>query len=148
MLVKLSNKDAIVPVRGSEAAAGWDLFSCAAGEIAPGESAFVAIGISLKIPDGHYGQISGRSSIMKRDIYTFPGVIDADYIGEIKVCMKNWSKETFKYEKHQRIAQIIILKHAEMQMEIVDVLPDTKRGENGFGSTGTGILQNVTSAAI
>ena len=65
-----------------------------------------------------------------------PGTIDADYRGEIGVILVNLSNEDFYIKDGERIAQLVIAKHARLTWEVVDVLEETKRGESGFGSTG------------
>ena len=79
---------------------------------------------------------SGLAAKKGITVLNSPGTIDADYRGEIGVILVNLSNEDFYIKDGERIAQLVIAKHARLNWEVVDVLEETKRGENGFGSTG------------
>ena len=133
------NGEHSAPRTGSTMAAGNDLTANESISISPGERASICTGLHLSIPAGWYGKIEGRSGLaFKKGIYCFGGVIDSDYRGEIKVLLANTDKETFHIKKGDRIAQIIIQPHWRGNFQKVDQLSPTSRGENGFGSSGTG----------
>ena len=134
--VKLNYKDAIKPSRGSDEAAGYDLYVYESGLLMPNETRLFDTGISIRVPEGTYGRIAPRSSISKRSILVNAGVIDRDYTGPVKVMLHNLSNDNFVIEKGNRIAQLIIEKISTPEVELVDELDDTERGNGGFGSTG------------
>ena len=142
MKIKVLDSNATVPTRGSEHAAGLDLYSIngAPVTIDPHSKALFSTGIALEIPDGYFGGIYARSGIAtKRDLRpsNCTGVIDEDYRGAIMVSLHNDSDEPRVVEPKERIAQLIIQKYEMPEIEVVDELSDTTRGEGGFGSTGT-----------
>lgn len=139
-LKKLS-ESALLPVRGSEYAAGYDLFSDIDSDvsIAPHETKLIGTGISVAIPDGYFGGIYSRSGLSTKEGLrpaNCTGVIDSDYRGEIKVPVHNDSNEIRVISPNQKIAQMIIQPFLSVEFEEVDSLDDTARGNNGFGSTG------------
>ena len=139
-LKKLS-ESALLPVRGSEYAAGYDLFSDIDSDvsIAPHETKLIGTGISVAIPDGYFGGIYARSGLSTKEGLrpaNCTGVIDSDYRGEIKVPVHNDSNEIRIITPNQKIAQMIIQPFFSVEFEEVDSLDDTARGSKGFGSTG------------
>ena len=108
--------------------------------IYPGEKALVPTGFSISIPVGHEVQIRPRSGLAAKKNITVlntPGTIDADYRGEIKVILINFGKEKFVIKNGERIAQMVVCPVVQANLEEVQELPVTKRGSDGFGSTGT-----------
>ena len=139
-LKKLS-ESALLPVRGSEYAAGYDLFTDIDSDvsIAPHETMLIGTGISVAIPDGYFGGIYARSGLSTKEGLrpaNCTGVIDSDYRGEIKVPVHNDSNEIRIITPNQKIAQMIIQPFLSVEFEEVDSLDDTVRGNKGFGSTG------------
>ena len=139
-LKKLS-ASALTPVRGSESAAGYDLFADIEKDIsiAPNETRLIGTGISMAIPDGYFGGVYARSGLSTKEGLrpaNCTGVIDSDYRGEIKVPIHNDSSETRIITPNQKIAQMIIQPFMAVGFEEVDDLDKTTRGLNGFGSTG------------
>lgn len=140
--IKLLNEFAKVPTRGSAAAAGYDLY---AGtnydiEIPPHSTEKVGIGIAVEIPEGYFGGIYARSGLATKQGLrpaNCVGVIDADYRGEVIVALHNDTMYTQKIKAGDRIAQLIIQPYLNVDLNVVDELSDTSRGEGGFGSTGT-----------
>jgi dUTP pyrophosphatase len=125
------------PVRGSEFAAGYDLYSNQEAVIPLGERKLINTGIRMSIPSGYYGRIAPRSGwAVKKGVDVGAGVVDEDYSGIIYCLLINNGKEELKISKHERIAQIILEKITTPEIEIVEELEETKRGEGGFGSTG------------
>ncbi len=96
----------------------------------------VSTQIAVEIPEGYYGQIADRSSMGKRGIKVFGGVIDSGYRGELVVCLGNLSTTDHTIEHGDKIAQLLLLPVATPQVEEVDELSDSERGERGFGSSG------------
>lgn len=140
--IKRLTETAVLPVRGSAQAAGYDL--CAdiseALVIEPGETAKVATGLSFALPDGYFGGIYARSGLAtKRGLRpaNCTGVIDSDYRGPVIVALHNDSTEPQTIEPGERIAQLIVQPYLAVTFEEVESLDDTERGAGGFGSTGT-----------
>lgn len=133
---KLSN-NATVPTRGSELAAGLDLYSAVDIIIPSHGKSIVMTDISISIPEGYYGRIAPRSGLAaKHFIDVGAGVIDQDYRGNIGVVLFNFSDKEFVVKKGDRIAQLILEKILICNVQLVDDLENTNRGEGGFGSTG------------
>ena len=107
--------------------------------IAPGERVLIPTGLYISIPYGYEGQIRPRSGLAMKygiTVLNTPGTIDADYRGEICVCLINHSKHSFKVYHGDRIAQIIFSKVEQAALVEVSELVNTKRGDGGFGHTG------------
>ena len=132
---------AILPARATPGAVGYDLFSTDSYIIRPGHRVVVSTGITVQLPPGTYGRIAPRSGLaVKHGLDTLAGVIDPDYTGEVKVVLQNLDVHNpFIIRPGYRIAQLI-LEHYETP-DVVEVptegSPNTERGANGFGSTGT-----------
>lgn len=124
--------------RGSDSSAGYDLRAAESGLVSPQSRAVIKTGLYLEIPPGHYGRIAPRSGLaVKSGLNVLAGVIDCDYRGEVRVVVHNTDQfHFFSYERGDRIAQLIIEACHHPDIEYVDVLDDTVRGEDGFGSTG------------
>lgn len=137
----VASKGAFLPQYKTEGAAGADL--CAYLEeplvIKAGESAIVPTGLFFEIPSGYEVQIRPRSGLAAKNQITVlntPGTIDSDYRGEIKVILINLGKQDFVINNSDRIAQMVIAPVVQADFSIINELSSTKRGENGFGSTG------------
>ena len=140
MKIKLLTDTATMPTRGSEKAAGWDLYADFADEIylPPNDVRMIGTGVAVEIPEGYFGALFARSGIAsKRGLRpaNCVGVIDSDYRGEIKVAIINDSTYVQKIEPQERIAQMILMSYNNMIFHEVDELSETDRGEGGFGST-------------
>ena len=134
--VKKLFESAQVPTKGNPTDAGYDLYSSEKVSIPAGATVLISTGICMSIPDGFVGLIWDRSSMGVKGIHRHAGVIDSGYRGHIKVCLNNTSCETYHIEKGDRIAQIVIQEAPHFELELVESLEDTDRGEGGFGSTG------------
>ncbi len=139
LLVKLLTETATVPTKGSEFAAGWDLYSdedCIIDR--HGDRNLVSTGIALAIDPDKAGLIWPRSGIaVKGGIDTGAGVIDSDYRGEVKVLLFNHGNAPFRINRGDRIAQLLIVPAYSQSVVVVDDFEGiTARGKNGFGSTG------------
>jgi len=105
--------------------------------ILPKMSACVPLGFAVEIPEGYEMQIRGRSGLArKNNIDCFPGTIDSDYRGEVCAILINKGETTFEVNHGDRIAQAVIAPVIQAQWDEVEELSETKRGEDGFGSTG------------
>lgn len=129
------------PFYGTVGSAGLDLCwnptdaSEARIVIDPGQLATLNTGVAVEIPPGYFGSLKPRSSVRVTGLL-IEGVIDADYRGEIVMCVLNASREKIGVMAGQRIAQLLILPVAHAQIEVVTELGPSVRGAKGFGSTG------------
>ena len=135
--IKKLTDDAIIPSRGSEHAAGYDLYSLESYELKVGERHAFKTGISMEIPNNLYGRIAPRSGLaVKKGIDTLAGTIDSDYRGEILAVLINFGQESVMINKGDRIAQMIFEYFASPTIMAVSNLTVTQRNMGGFGSTG------------
>lgn len=137
LFVKLEGQNAKAPKRGSTGSAGYDLYANVQMEIAPQNWGVVSTGVRVMIPEGHYGRIASRSSLaIKFGIMVGGGVIDQDYRGEVMVLLYNSGLLPFLIDVGDRVAQLILEKITISEVQVVESLTTTSRGEDGFGSTG------------
>ncbi|MBQ1548729.1 MAG: dUTP diphosphatase [Lachnospiraceae bacterium] len=139
--IKKITNSAIIPERGTQYAAGYDLFSDIDADliISPHETKMIGTGLSVAIPEGYFGGIYARSGISAKEGLrpaNCTGVIDSDYRGEIKVALHNDSNEERIVKPAQKIAQLVIQPFLSVEFSEVSELSETERGEGGFGSTG------------
>jgi len=137
--IKKLNDKATLPSRSSEADAGYDLYnlSDAHQRFEPGQRSLVKTGISVAIPQGHYGRIAPRSGLAyKHGIDVLAGVIDSGYRGEVGVVIINLGDKAHLFEGGSRVAQLIIEKCHDVEWQESENLDDSERGDGGFGSTG------------
>ena len=135
--VKRLTETAILPEKAHQGDLGYDVFADEDVLIPAGKYKLVSTGISITSSNGKYGFIiKDRSSIAVKGLFTHAGVIDAGYTGEIKVLFHNNSSTSIKIEQGDKIAQLVPTKVVNFEVEEVDELFETKRGKNGFGSTG------------
>lgn len=130
------SETAIVPSRGSDGAAGYDLHSSGLIQIRPGCRALVDTGISTEYADSVGARIMPRSGLSVRGIDIGAGLVDSDYRGEIKVLLINNSRETIRVNRGDRIAQIVFFPVFTNAIEWHGTVSETGRGAYGFGSTG------------
>ena len=134
---KRLTQTATIPTRGSEQAAGLDLYADNEHTVLPNCVSVVPTGIAMAIPDGFVGLVWPRSGLAcKHGVQTLAGVIDSDYRGEIKVALTTCTKTTMRINQGDRIAQLLIVPVSMLKCVEVDSLDDTVRGDCGFGSTG------------
>ena len=136
------NANLPLPAYESAAAAGMDLPAAVEQELtlAPGERVLVPTGLAIALPDGYEAQVRPRSGLAARNgitVLNTPGTVDADYRGEVKVILANLGNEDFTIERGMRIAQMVIAPVVQAILQEAESLPETARGEGGFGSTGT-----------
>ncbi|MDO4928543.1 MAG: dUTP diphosphatase [Corynebacterium sp.] len=129
-----------LPKRAHPSDAGLDLYSTTDVDIAPGERALVGTGIAIALPIGTAGFIhprSGRALKEGLSIVNTPGTIDANYRGEIKVCLINLDPQNaIAIRRGERIAQLLVQEVALLDVAEVEELDTTDRGDSGYGSTG------------
>ena len=138
-IVNISNNP--LPAYETLGAAGMDLRAYIPNThiINPMERIAVPTGLFIELPIGFEAQVRPRSGLALKhgiSLPNTPGTIDSDYRGEIKVILINVSKEPFKIESGDRIAQMVIQKYESISWEKVEQLSDSERGAGGFGSTG------------
>lgn len=131
-----------LPAYATGGAAGMDLLAAEDAEIAPnGGRALVRTGLCVAVPEGFEMQIRPRSGLALRrgvTVLNAPGTVDSDYRGEVGVVLLNTGAEPFAVRRGERIAQAVFAAVAPAEWEEVVVLPETRRGAGGFGSTGHG----------
>ena len=139
---KVGTDDLPLPRYMSEAAAGMDV--CAAVDealvIEPGDIRLVPTGLYVAVPPGYEVQVRPRSGLALKHgltVVNAPGTIDADYRGEVGVIVGNIGREAFTITRGMRIAQLVVAAVARADVQEVDQLPETDRGEGGFGHSGT-----------
>lgn len=131
-----------IPTRGSEKAAGYDLYAALEEpvRIAPHETVKIDTGLQFEIPDGYFAAIYARSGIAAKEGLrpaNCTGVCDSDYRGNYIVALHNDSEKTRTVEPGERIAQMVVIPYLSVSFEEVEELSGTERGAGGFGSTGT-----------
>jgi len=130
---------AVRPEYRSEGAAGLDLCANADVALQPLERKLVPTGVRVSIPLGYEGQVRPRSGLAIKhglSLVNSPGTIDSDYRGEISLILVNLGQEAVDLKRGERVAQLVICPIARAELQLVDILDETHRGEGGFGSTG------------
>ena len=129
-------EEAIMPSRAHDLDAGYDLFSREDGTVYQNAGGKFDTGVHIEIPEGYVGFIKSKSGLHVKSGIQADGVIDAGYTGSICVLLRNHGPRAVEIKKGQKIAQLVILPIITPELEVVDRLEDTERGEGGFGSTG------------
>ncbi|WP_428328655.1 dUTP diphosphatase [Mucilaginibacter sp.] len=144
MKIRIINKSKnTLPAYETLHAAGMDLRADLDERVMlkPMERKLIATGLYIELPEGFEAQIRPRSGLAFKHgigIVNSPGTIDADYRGEIKVLLINYSEQHFEINTGDRIAQMVIARHERAVWEEVETLNETQRGEGGYGHTGIG----------
>ena len=125
-----------MPTRGHPWDAGLDLYAMEDGYIRSNQRRTFDTGVHVEIPEGYYGEIRSRSGLMVNHGITTDGTIDAHYTGPIKVCLFNHGGSKYEVKAGDKIAQLVIVPCMLPELELVDSLEETDRGDGGFGSTG------------
>jgi dUTP pyrophosphatase len=132
--------EAVLPTRAHAGDAGLDLYSCEAAHIGPGERWSIGTGVGVEIPAGHAGLVLPRSGLARDhgiSLVNSPGLIDSGYRGELRVLLlNNDPAETFRVERGDRIAQLVLVPIALATPTETAVLADSSRATGGFGSSG------------
>lgn len=130
------DKDAKMPTRAHPTDAGLDLYAIEDKTILPNSSAVFDTGVHVELPKGTMGLIASKSGLNIKWGLTSEGIIDEGYTGSIKVKLYNHSRYGYEVKKGDKISQLVILPILTPELELVDSLEDTERGNNGFGSSG------------
>ena len=141
ILIKKTNKKVITPKYKTDGSSGVDLSAFLENKVVikPNSSELIPTGLQVAIPEELEIQIRPRSGLAAKEsigVLNSPGTIDSDYRGELKIILFNHGKEDFIINNGDRIAQMVLVPIIKMEFEEVDSLPDTVRGQGGFGSTG------------
>jgi dUTP pyrophosphatase len=140
VLIKRLDRDLPLPASANPGDAGVDLCTAVEVVLAPGERALVPTGMAIALPEGYAAFVHPRSGLAARHGVTLvnaPGTVDAGYRGEIKVTLLNTDRaQPVRFERGDRIAQLVIQRVARPEFHEVEVLPGSARGEGGFGSSG------------
>ena len=133
--------DALLPTRAYDGDAGLDLCAAHAARIEPGERCEVGTGIAVAIPPGHAGLVLPRSGLARRHgiaLVNAPGLIDSGYRGELRVLLLNTDRrEAFEIAAGERIAQLLVVPFATLELDELDELDPSERDVRGFGSSGS-----------
>ena len=141
VLIKKLNASVKSPTYKTSGASGMDLMAYLNEpiDLKPGESCLIPTGLSVAFPKEYEIQIRPRSGLAAKNnisVLNTPGTIDSDYRGEIKVILFNHGNKNFQINNNDRIAQMILTPVIKMELEETSQLPESVRGEGGFGSTG------------
>ena len=141
VLIKKLNSNVELPAYKTSGASGVDLMAFIEEpvKIPPNRSYLVPTGLSVAFSEDYEIQIRPRSGLAAKNsisVLNTPGTIDSDYRGEIKIILFNHGEEDFLINNKDRVAQMILTPVVKMELEEIDNLPQTLRGEGGFGSTG------------
>lgn len=127
---------AYMPEKAHEADAGFDLKTPWKIVIPPKSAGIIPTGVHIQIPFGYVGFLKSKSGLNVKNGILCEGVVDSGYTGGIVAKLYNHSNEEKVFEKGDKITQIVILPIPDVEMELVDRLEDTERGNGGFGSSG------------
>ena len=141
ILIKKTNKEVITPKYKTDGSSGVDLSAFLEKKVVikPNSSELIPTGLQVAIPEELEIQIRPRSGLAAKEsigVLNSPGTIDSDYRGELKIILFNHGNKDFIINNGDRIAQMVLVPVLKMEFEEVDSLPDTIRGQGGFGSTG------------
>ena len=141
ILIKKTSKEVITPKYKTEGSSGVDLsaFLNEKVVIKPNSSELIPTGLQVAIPEELEIQIRPRSGLAAKEsmgVLNSPGTIDSDYRGELKIILFNHGSENFMINNNDRVAQMVLTPIIKMELEEKNELPETIRGEGGFGSTG------------
>ena len=129
----------IAPQYQSASAAGMDLCCTESFELKPMERRGVLTGVKIALPDGYEAQVRPRSGLALKhgiSMVNSPGTIDSDYRGEIRAILINLGQEVVRFDRGDRVAQLVIAPVTRAEWNFVDELNATERGSKGFGSSG------------
>lgn len=132
----LLDPGAYMPERAHSADAGYDLCSPIKCRLYAGEAVVIDTGVHVEIPVGYAGMLKSKSGLNVKHDIVGEGVIDSGYTGSIRVKLYNHGSESYMIEVGDKISQLVILPIITPDLELVEELEETDRGNNGFGSTG------------
>ena len=137
--IRLLHPDAVAPARMRSGDAGYDLRATERVSIPQAGRRLVGTGIAVALPEGIAGLVTPRSGLAIEHgigLLNAPGLIDPGYRGEIKVILHNAGERRYTVEIGDRIAQLLLVPYRAPELEVVDELPASERGSDGFGSSG------------
>ena len=137
--IKKLYEDSQIPTRGSEYAAGYDLYAHESATIKPHETVKIGTGVAIQPPKDTFGAVFARSGLAAKQGLrpaNCVGVCDYDYIGEYIITLHNDSNEQRVVEAGERIGQVVFIPYVNVTFVEVEELEETERGAGGFGSTG------------
>lgn len=148
LLVEKSDPEAITPTRATEESIGYDLYAFHDFVIPPGELVTHDIKIKITVPKGCYGRIAPKSGLALRfEVDIFGGVIDRDYMNDVKIIIKNHGKSSVGFKKGDKIAQLILEVAKIVPVKEVKNIKQLYAGKTsrigGFGSTGSGLQKRM-----
>lgn len=132
------DKGAFAPKKAHKDDAGYDLFSPVSAVLVPGNHVNIDTGVHMEIPEGYCGLLVSKSGLNVRNGITGTGLIDSGYTGSIVVRLDcvNEPSAPHKFERGDKLIQIVILPYLSEELNVVPKLKDKDRGDNGFGSSG------------
>jgi dUTP pyrophosphatase len=130
------DEGAVLPTRAHPWDAGLDLYARENAVVRPCNNETFDTGVHIEIPEGYVGLIKSKSGLMVNHHIVTDGTIDSHYTGSIRVKLFNLNRREYRVETGDKIAQLVIVKCELPELEIVDSLQETDRGDGGFGSTG------------
>jgi dUTP pyrophosphatase len=139
LYIETIDEKAQIPEYAHNGDSGMDLYSIENVSLEPGERKLIHTGIRIQLPANTEAQIRPRSGLALKHgvtVLNTPGTIDEGYRGEIGIILINHGEKTFKVTEGMRIAQMVIKSTVSVNIERIDSLDDTSRGDGGFGSTG------------
>lgn len=140
--IKRLHPQAQLPTRATQGSAGYDLYACIeqAVEILPGQTGKIPTGLAIQLESKNEAALIFARSSLGTKYGVAPanavGVIDSDYRGEVCVCLRNYSDQPYTVQPQDRIAQLLIMPVLLPEIQEVEELKDSERGQGGFGSTG------------
>lgn len=121
----------------TDGASGFDCVSCESKLLQPMQRHKISLGFAIELPPGYEGQVRSRSGLsLKKGLVVIPGTIDSDYRGEVCAIVVNLTNDLSLISMGDRIAQFVIAPVVKAELEFVNELSSTERGQSGFGSTG------------
>lgn len=132
MRIKKLNSMAKMPLRAINTDAGIDLYATSIS--IEGDIVTYGVGLAFEIPENHFGLLTNRSSVYKKDLQINTGIIDSGYRGEVKVKFRKFGNNI--YDLGERVAQLVVIPYTKVDLEFSDNLSNTERDNKGFGHSG------------
>lgn len=139
MRIKALHPRFIMPVKSTAGAGAYDIYMPEAGYVSGNQPKMVGLGFAAEIPPGYVALLLPRSSAGAKhgvELNNTCGVIDSDYRGEWKACIRTKGGAPFRWDVDDRVIQFVLVPVLDVQLELVDKLDETERGSGGFGSSG------------
>lgn len=139
MRVKALHPNFVLPTKGTQMAGAFDLYMPESGYVSGNQPKVIGLGFAAEVPPGYVALILPRSSTGAKfglELNNTCGVIDSDYRGEWKACLRTKAGQPFRWEEDDRLLQFILVPVLDVRLELSEELDDTERAAGGFGSTG------------